>query len=80
MKKYVIYFLLCFCIFSVENTEIEEDFFIDNIMAEAPNLNSESFFSEDIDDNLSISDVAADLLKKSTTFTGDFSFDSKYSN
>ena len=80
MKKYVTYFLLCFCIFSVENTEIEEDFFIDNIMAEAPNLNSESFFSEDIDDNLSISDVAADLLKKSTTFTGDFSFDSKYSN
>ena len=45
MKKYVTYFLLCFCIFSVENTEIEEDFFIDNIMAEAPNLNSESFFS-----------------------------------
>ena len=44
MKKYVIYFLLCFYIFSVENTEIEEDFFIDNIMAEAPNLNSESFF------------------------------------
>lgn len=39
-------------------------------MAEAPNLTEKS---EDIDDNLSISDVAADLLKKSTTFTGDFS-------
>lgn len=80
MKKYAIYLSLCFYLFSTETNETEDFFSINDVIAEAPNLDSESFILENIDDDLDVSEVAMDLLKKSISFTGDFSFDTNYYN
>lgn len=80
MKKYILMMIMAFGIFA-EDTELSIDNGIsgDEMTIEESSF-GDSFLVDESDNEMSIADITAELLKESVSFTGDFKASGSYSD